>query len=595
MKRRYLGVLGLTLVASLLASACGSDSDGGSSTDDTSVSTEESVVDDGQPTTGGTLHILTQAEQVAHLDPQRNYTGADLAFAGSTMQRTLTSYAFAEGDEGSNLVADLATDTGTATNDGKTWAFTLRDGSTFEDGTPITCADVAYGTSRVFATDVIVDGPTYAITYLDIPNTDGTSAYPGPYTATAEQQALFDKAVSCSEDNKTITFQLNQVVSDFNYTVTLLAFSPVPKAKDTGEKYDMAPVSSGPYKIESYVSGKSLVLVRNENWSADADPIRKAYPDSIVYEFALEPAVVDERMIADAGDDQYAVAADGIQPENLPTIFGDDAYANRRQDGYDPYVTYTAFNNKNVNCVEVRRAVYLALDREALRTAGGGPFTGDFADGFIKPALALDYAKSTLPEGLNEDGTPNVEAAKAAMEEAKTKCPEVYAKATGAGLNFYHPDTPTWQKNVSIWIESEKAAGIVIKPSAVEPSKYYPTVQNPDTDYDIARGGWGPDWANASTVIPELFTTGGGFNLTRNGDDPAYAAFQAKVDAAKAELDRTAQGKLWQELNQYAVDQLWMLPGTFTKAQDIWGSKVGNTYRWGPFGSFNFGDLYLKK
>ena len=596
MKRRIIGILGLALSASLIASACGSDS---SSRGRNAVSTDTLAIpgaDSGTPTPGGTIHILSQLEQVTHLDPQRNYTGSDLAFAGSTMQRTLVSYAFAPGSDGSQLVADLATDIGTPTEGGKVWTFTLRDGVTYEDGSAVTCADIAYGTSRVFATDIIVDGPTYAISYLDIPqDADGNSKYPGPYTAKADQQALFDKAVACSEDGKTITFTLSRIVADFNYTVTLLAYSPVPKAKDTGEKYDMAPVSSGPYKIESYEPGKSLVLVRNENWSKASDPIRNAYADSFVYEFALDPAVIDERLIADAGDDQYAVGDGGLQPENLQTVFTDDRFKDRRQDDYDPYVSFTAFNVKTVSCVEVRRAVYLGLDREALRTAGGGPYTGDFADGFVKPALADDYAPSKLPEGLNTDGTPNVEAAQAALAEAKTKCPDVYAKATVEGLKFFHPDTPIWQKLVSIWIESLKAAGIVIKPTAVEPSKYYPTVQNEETDYDISRGAWGPDWPNASTMIPELFLTTGGFNLTRNGDDPAYKQFETDTKAALDELDRKAQGKKWQALNQFLVDQLWSIPGTFTKAQDLWGSKVGNAYRWSSTGSFLFGELYVKQ
>ena len=596
MKRRFISVLGLALAASLIASACGSDSTNTSDTDVSSDTVATPGVDSSTPTPGGTIHVLSQLEQITHLDPQRNYTGSDLAFVGSTMQRALTSYAYEPGDAGSSLVADLATDTGTPTEGGKVWSFTLRDGATYEDGSAVTCADIAYGVSRVFATDVIVDGPTYAITFLDIPkDADDNSNYPGPYKATAEQQALFDKAVSCSEDGKTITFTLNRIVADFNYTVTLLAFSPVPKAKDTGEKYDMAPVSSGPYKIQSYEPGKSLVLVRNENWSKASDPIRNAYADSIVYEFALDPAVIDERLIADAGDDQYAVSDGGLQPESLQTVFTDDRFKDRRQDDYDPYVSFTAFNVKTVSCVEVRRAVYLGLDREALRTAGGGPYTGDFADGFIKPALADDYAPNVMPEGLNTDGTPNVDAAKAALDEAKTKCPDVYAKATGEGLKFFHPDTPTWQKNISIWIESLKAVGITIKPTAVEASKYYPTVQSDDTDYDIARGAWGPDWPNASTMIPELFLTTGGFNLTRNGDDPAYKQFETDTNAALAELDRKAQGKKWQALNQYLVDQLWALPGTFLKAQDLWGSKVGNAYRWSSSGSFLFGELYVKQ
>ena len=569
-QRRTIAAVGFALVASVVAAACGGSSGDGS--------------EGGTPTKGGTIHILSNGEQIAHLDPQRNYTGDDLAFAGSTMHRTLTSYKYVAGDEGSTIVPDLATDLGTFNEDGTVWSFTLRDGGTFEDGSEITCADVAYGVSRTWASDVITDGPTYASSYID------AGDYPGPYKATAEQQAAYDKAVSC--DGKTITFNLKVPVADFNYTTTLLSFSPVPKAADTGEKYDLRPVSSGPYKIESYTIGKSLVLVRNENWSKDSDPVRNANPDSFIYEFGLDEAVMDERMIKDAGDDQFAVSA-GIQPENLPTIFEDDAFKDRRVDYYDPYVSYTNLNVKNLSCVEVRKAIYLAIDRDALRKAGGGPYTGDYADGFIKPALALDYKKSTLPDGLNADGTANVEAAQAAMTAAETACPDVAARAK-AGLAFYRPATPVWDKAVAIWIDSLGKVGIKLKDEPVEPSNYWPTVMNPETDYDIARGGWGPDWANASTVIPELFTTSGGFNLTRNADDPDYAEFQTKVDAAKGELDRTKQGVMWQELNQFVVDRLWALPGTFSKAQSIWGSKVGNTYQWSPFGSYNYGDLYVK-
>ncbi len=290
---------GVVVAASaLLLTACGG---GGSSAGGT-----------GTPTQGGTLTYLTIAEQFNHVDPQRNYTGQDLAFFSGYVNRTLTSYAHAEGAAGAELVADMATDTGTTTDGGKTWSFTLRDGLTWEDGSEVTCQDVAYGVSRVFATDIIVDGPTYAISYLDIPAGDEGSQYPGPYKATAEQQALYDNAVSC--DGKTITFKLNKVVADFNYTVTLLAFAPVPKAKDTGEKYDDSVVSNGPYKIESYVKAQSMTLVRNENWNPDSDPIRKAYPDKVVVNFAQDQAVIDSRLIASAGDDAFAVSMDGIQP-----------------------------------------------------------------------------------------------------------------------------------------------------------------------------------------------------------------------------------------------------------------------------------------
>ena len=188
------------------------------------------------PAKGGTIYVLTQNEQWNQVDPQRAYTGEDMAFFSATIYRSLTAYKLsADATEGTSLTPDLATDLGTATDGGKTWAFTLRDGVSFQDGSPITCADIAYGVSRTFATDVINQGPTYAIAYLDIPSdADGSSSYKGPYKGTG--QDLYDKAVTCSPDGKTITFHLNKPIADFNYTVTL-GFSPVPKAADTGETY----------------------------------------------------------------------------------------------------------------------------------------------------------------------------------------------------------------------------------------------------------------------------------------------------------------------------------------------------------------------
>jgi len=88
---------------------------------------------------GGTLTFLTSTEAIAHLDPQRNYMGEELAFASAYLNRTLTSYRLSpDPAEANTLVGDLATDTGTPFNGARAWAFTLRDGAKFEDGTPVT-------------------------------------------------------------------------------------------------------------------------------------------------------------------------------------------------------------------------------------------------------------------------------------------------------------------------------------------------------------------------------------------------------------------------------------------------------------------------
>ena len=547
---------------------------------------------------GGTLTFLTNAESWTHADPNRNYTGQHIAWFGSFMHRTLTAYARAEGAAGSEVVPDLATDTGRASNGNKTWEFTLRDGAKFEDGSEITCADVKYGVSRTFATDVITDGPTYAISMLDIPkDAEGASVYKGPYKADGNDTAAYDKAVTCSEDNKTITFNLSRPVGDFNYTVTYLSFSPVPQAKDNGDQYDLAPVSSGPYKIEKYKAKDEMVLVRNENWSKDSDPIRNAYPDKIVVRFGVAEEVRDQLILNDS--EPAAFSLDAILPTNLATVFNEDGtpkeeWKSRALNVYDPYVTYTAVNVGKVPCVQVRKAIYYARDFAALQQLGGGAaFGGDPADGVIKPLMGLDYKPVTGLEDFKPEG--NAEKAQALMAEAKSACPDVYAKATGAGLTFDIADSDTNKKSATIWIDSvKKNAGINLKFNFIEPGQYYAVVLDPTKQGDLSRAGWAPDWANASTVIPELFLEGAGFPLSNVGKDPAYAEFKSRVEANLSQSDRAAQGAEWAALNQYVMDQMWVIPGVFSKTQEMWGSKLEGIFFWEPQGAPSFGDIKVK-
>jgi peptide/nickel transport system substrate-binding protein len=529
---------------------------------------------------GGTLYVLTQAEQILHLDPQRNYTGADLAFAGATMHRTLVTY-----NEKGDIVPDLATDTGRTSDGGKTWEFTLRDGITFEDGSAITCEDVRYGMSRSFATDVITDGPAFLVSYLDV------EGYEGPYTGVGQE--AFEDAFQCIDD-KNMSIRLNEAIIDFNGAFTLLISSPVPAASDTGEQYGDAPVSSGPYKIEKYEKGRELVLVRNENWDPASDPVRKAYPDQIIMEFALDPKVIDERIIASEGPDANAIAY-GIQPENLDRVFNDADLTSRAINAYDPYSRYVAVNTSTVPCVEVRKAIYYALDRDAILTAAGGKFAGDLGDGVIKPNLPLDYKKVTGYDDLIPAG--NAAVATEWMEKAKTACPAVYTKATVDGLTYDYASTPTQEKYASAWISSLQAnAGIKINPNPIEPGQYYGVVLTRASQGDLSVAGWGPDWPNASTVIPALFTPDGGFDLSHaiEGDPEAYAQFAEIVANGKKETDRNKQGEIWASGNQLMMDRVWVVPTLFGRSQYIHGTGVEGAYFWDAYGWYNLSTMSVK-
>ena len=74
---------------------------------------------------------------------------------------------------------------------GKIWKFTLVDEVA---GRPEGCLRGRHGISRTFATDVISNGPTYILQYLDIPK-DAEGA--PPTRALTAGPAEFDKAVTC--------------------------------------------------------------------------------------------------------------------------------------------------------------------------------------------------------------------------------------------------------------------------------------------------------------------------------------------------------------------------------------------------------------
>jgi peptide/nickel transport system substrate-binding protein len=466
---RLLRGLALGAAAALILAACGAPP-GASTPADASADASTAA---GAP--GGTIYILTQSTQWNRIDPQRAYTGEDLAFFGATIMRSLVSYVYAPDAETANqLQGDLATDTGTPNEDASEWQFTLRDGITWQDGSPVTCEDVKYGVSRTFATTVINEGPTYQIAYLDIPKDDeGASMYKGPYDG--EGQELYDKAVSC--DGNTITFKLSQPTPDFNYTTTL-GFSPVPEDADTGEGYDSADVvSNGPYQIAEYTTGNGgkFVLDRNPNWDPESDPIRKAYPDHWEVQFGVDPKIMDQRLIRSAGDDAFAIQYGNVQPENLGQIFADPETVNPEFEGrassdYDPYSLYYFINTVKVDNLLHRQAMNVALNREALRLNAGGVFAGELADGVIKPNIGIDYAPTGWAEDLFGEAIPpegNPDLARRMLDESGEEPPV---------LHFNYVSSEVNDKAAAIVKESLEAAGFTVEPAPLQAGPYYSIV-----------------------------------------------------------------------------------------------------------------------
>ena len=550
---------------------------------------------------GSTIYLLKGATDFDYYDPQRVFTGEDFAFFVATIMRSLVAYKYSSNAaEALTLVPDMATDTGTANADATSWSFTLRDGLTWQDGSPVKCEDVKYGVSRTFATDVINGGPTHAIEYLDIPKAeDGSSQYKGPYSSTPEQQALFDAAVIC--DGNKITFNLGEVVPDFNYATTI-GFGAMPNpidhpGVDTGELYVGDAVwSDGPYKITTYnpTNGGSLVLGRNDEWSQASDDYRGAYPDKWEVDFGLDPQNIDDRIIESRGTDAFALDYSNMAPESVSTVFDDPhspqtAFQGRAFAGFDRATSYYWINTKTVPKRDIRAAMAAALDRDAIRANEGGAYVGDFADGAVNPSIGRDYAPTGLWDTLLGQTIPptgDPEYATTLIAQSGETIPTVA---------WSYVSTPSGDAVAAIVQRSLEKAGFRVNLKPI--STHGCAACNPDLgdfgapSYPIS---WTADWPNASTVIPPLFTAEAGYNPSSVDDTSGIPDWTAQVNDARTTLDRAAQALKWQELNTEAAQQVWIIPTFFGLSQNIAGTNVGGTYRWAPYASWPYAQLYAK-
>ena len=519
---------------------------------------------------GGTLYYVN-AKPYQHLDPTRIYYNHIQAFASRTFVRTLTTFIPSATDP-TKLTGDAATDIGTSSDDAKTWTFHLRDGVSWQDGKPVTCADYQYGISRTFATDQITSGPTYAIAYLDIPSSGGASAYKGPYDKTG--QDLYDKAVQCTDD-KTIVFHLKDPVADFNFTVALPGFGAVRQDQDTGAKFDFTMFSDGPYMLDGTwdpVSGGTLV--RNPNWDAASDPIRQAKPDKIVVLQGLNEQTISQRLLADSGDDQYAITNTQVDPSVIPQILGRPAAQNRSKNEIGGFVDYLTVNVKHIPSPEVRQALILATDKVAYRAAMGGETYGEFANTIMSKTVAgwKDFnVFDTKPEG-------DAARAKKLLESAGVQMPYP--------ITYGYEQSPVQDKAASAFKTAWEKAGfkVTLKPFG---DNYYDALANPSETPDVAWTSWVADWPSGSTDIPALFDSRINLTETYLGFDFGQfddAEVNAKIDEARQETDKAAQDKLWGDLDQMVNERAAVVPLVDQKYFYLSGSKVkGLTYFFGGY------------
>ncbi len=524
-------------------------------------------------TNGGTLHALTLGP-VLTWDPQRIASRDDMAFAGRVFARTLTAYAPNTDPEAqATLVGDLATDTGRPGKDLKTWSFTLRDGVRWQDGSAVTCADVAYGISRTFATEEIAGGPTDALAVLAIPRQmDGTSTYRGPYAtgAAAEKaQAAFDKAVTCK--GNTVTFTLSSPLSDFNELVSQPAFGPVKKSVDRGQEGGYDIFSAGPYMLKgTWEAGAGGTFVRNPHWNRASDPVRRAHPDEITYQEGLDTQAVAQQVMADGDTGRLSVSLGSAPPAIQQHITAVETLEERSVNPRTGVIDYLAPNTKHgvFTDEKVRRALAVATNRDAYVTAIGGATAADPAISLIPKSLPAAHAQDPL--GVGTKGDPA--RAKALLTEAGKTGPVPFTVA--------YRSNPTSDKAMAALVAGWRLAGFdpTTKPLTDD---YFTAISDPKigAQVDLFWSNWAPAWASASTVLQPLFDSS--INLTSAGPGRDYGYWaDKKLDAQMAKVqtiaDRAARERAWTDVDTSLLSRGAYIGLAERRALYIAGSDVRN-------------------
>ncbi|MFI9099488.1 ABC transporter substrate-binding protein [Streptomyces fildesensis] len=508
---------------------------------------------------GGTLHAL-ERDSYTHLDPGQIYVSNEGQLA-TLLHRGLTTYKLDSKGKYS-VVGDLATDSGKETDAGKTWTYTLKDGIKFEDGTPITSKDIRWSVERLFA-PFITNGPAYLQQWLaNTAGSDYRKLLPdGPYKGAHLPDSLLQ-----TPDAKTIVFHFPTAQPDTPYLMAMAGYAVVDSAKDTKEKYDKAPVATGPYKIKSFESGKSMTLVKNTNWDPKTDPARHQYVDTFDITFNHQAPDSTKRLMSDAGENQTSLSfANAVDTKSTPTVVGTSSIFKRTVSGYQPFVGQINFNMKKITDLQVRKALALAIPTKPVWQALGASYGAEYAGGYISPTLAGYQKSDPLGKVAKPDGD------QVAAKKILTDAGKLNTKITYAYIN-----TAAGQEYSVAIADALKKAGFDVQRKDLPSDTYYDLIGKVDNPYDIYASAWGADWPSTLTVIPPVFD-----GRTIADQAPNYShvndpKINSDIDRIKAITDPKQAADEWFKLNTYITTEVIPgVPTVFYKQLQLFGSKVG--------------------
>ena len=373
------------------------------------------AIADETPKRGGTFTYLIPADAPPSFDGHREQTYA-------TVQAVAPYYSVLVRVDPENPASttdfkcDLCTEMPKPSDDGKTYAFKIRDGVKFHDGTPLTAADVAASWNE------IVFPP------------EGVFSARG-----SNYREMVDKIES--PDAHTVVFHLKFATGAF---IPALAdpFAFIYKKAQLDKDphwYEKNVLGSGPFKFTDYEVGQSIKGERNADYYHKGKP----YLDAVVGIFAPKQATRIDAIRSDraamefrglppsAVDELKKDLGDKIEVQESVWNCGSDLFFNHKQKPFDD--------------VRVRRALTLAIDRW-----GGAPALSKIA--IVKAVGGIVFPESPL--AMNKDELQKVAGFWPDIDKSRAEAKRLLKEAGAENLSFelLNRDVDQPYKYVGIWL-----------------------------------------------------------------------------------------------------------------------------------------------
>jgi peptide/nickel transport system substrate-binding protein len=576
---KAVGAAALVLGLTLLLAACGSS---GSSTTSSSGSANAALSTGGYKSTltepktgkvGGTLTVLQEID-FEHLDPGISYFSVDYAVVFAT-QRPL----YSQKPNSTEPTPDMAEGKPEITNGGKTVTVHIKKGIHFSPpvNREVTSEDVAYAIERG-------KNPNVANPYIEsyFKSVEGIPKAEGGPVKGIETPNKYEIVFHLTEPK-------GQIVAD---ALVLPLTAAVPKEyaekfdKNKPSNYAAYEVATGPYMLKNnaegkvlgigYVPGKSATLVRNPNWNAKTD-FRPAYLNEINVKIGGTTSVLGRQVLegSDIVQNESSVAQSIVR-------LAAEKYKSQMTISPGAGAHYIGINNKvgPFKNIDLRKAVWAALDRSAMDSARGGELVTTVATRYIYPTInGFEQAGGVKgPQGSQFDFNQ--------YPEGNMKVAEKYMKLAGYPTGKYTgKETVTmvgstgdpFEEDSQIVQQTLKTLGFPVKYTAEETSTMFAKYCNvPKEEITVCPSvAWIADFADPQTVLNITFN---GTTITATGNVNWSQTDVPKINAAMAAAENVvgseARAKAWGKIDDELVENASAIPFDWDKQANIEGSGV---------------------